>query len=309
MVDLVREESLAQHLDNEAASRDRTDLPPLYFLQRGSLGEEEMTPDLPSTLPDGVDVNRAKELLRDGEIRIARDLLLTMDGPSRAPALDGLGTFVDDQRTKELTNIAASLGERTVDWSLPEAPTEASATARLRARLNLEAKGAGLKAGETGKLKLTVTNVGDAPAYQVRGMSDSDNAAFDEREFLVGKINPGQSRSVSVEVGVRASELSRADRVDLNLFSHAGPATLDGQRPMLDIDSIGLPRPSFAFGYQVIDDPAFGDGITGNGDGALQVGERVRLMTTVRNAGAGAALDTWVHLRNFSGEAVFIHEA
>ncbi|MGB1698453.1 MAG: S41 family peptidase, partial [Nannocystaceae bacterium] len=108
-IDLVREESLAKHLKNGAAQRDTTDLPPLYFLQRGSLAEKEMEPDLPDQEIPGVDIARAKEILRDGEIRIARDLVLQMDGPRRASALDTLPTFVATQRDKELSNIVTSL--------------------------------------------------------------------------------------------------------------------------------------------------------------------------------------------------------
>ena len=62
-IDLVREESLAKHLKNGAAQRDTTDLPPLYFLQRGSLAEKEMEPDLPDQEIPGVDIARAKEIL------------------------------------------------------------------------------------------------------------------------------------------------------------------------------------------------------------------------------------------------------
>ena len=58
----------------------------------------------------------------------------------------------------------------------------------------------------------------------------------------------------------------------------------------------------------MIDDPALGESIVGNGDGVLEVGERVRLRVTISNQGEGPALDTWVTLRNRSGEAVFLHE-
>ena len=69
----------------------------------------------------------------------------------------------------------------------------------------------------------------------------------------------------------------------------------------------GLARPQFAYGYQVLDDPSVGGNVKGNGDGTLQVGERVKLRVNVSNRGEGPALDTWVTLRNLSGEAVFLH--
>lgn len=307
-IDLVREESLAKHLKHGSARRDAIELPPLYFLQRGSLAEKGMEPELPKEKLEGIDLGRAKELLRDGEIRIARDLVLQMEGPRRTTALPNLTSFVKEQRTKELSNIVASLKEKGIDWTRGAVDAKATASDQVSARLVLQADRGILRAGESAKLKLTVTNLGDAPAHQVRAMSDSDNAAFDEREFFVGRLGPGESKSATVEVNVRASEITRADRVDLDILTSKGPVELSGVSPSLDIESIGLPRPSFSYGYQIIDDPSFGDEIVGNGDGALQLGERVQLRATVKNDGEGASLDTWVHLRSFSGDSVFIHE-
>ncbi len=85
------------------------------------------------------------------------------------------------------------------------------------------------------------------------------------------------------------------------------PTIHTGSKTSLRISSEGLPRPQFAYGYQLIDDPAVGGKIQGNGDGALQLGERVRLRVHVTNMGEGKALDTWVNLRNLSGDAVFLH--
>ncbi len=307
-IDLVREESLAKHLKNGAAQRDTIELPSLYFLQRGSLAEKDMEPALPKENLEGVDLGRAKELLRDGEIRIARDLVLQMDGPRRATALPTLSSFVTEQRDKELSNIVTSLKKKGIDWTRAATNDLAATSDKLSASVILKADGGVLRAGESGKLKLTVTNLGDTTAHQVRAMSDSDNAAFDEREFFVGRLGPGESRSTTVEVNVRASEITRADRVDLDILTSKGSVALTGAPPSLDVESIGLPRPSFSYGYQIIDDPTFGDEIVGNGDGALQLGERVQLRATVKNDGDGASLDTWVHLRSFSGDAVFIHE-
>jgi carboxyl-terminal processing protease len=56
-----------------------------------------------------------------------------------------------------------------------------------------------------------------------------------------------------------------------------------------------------------MDEPSSGKDIVGNGDGVLQVGERVRLRVWIENTGGGKALDSWVHLRNLVGDAVFLH--
>ena len=48
-----------------------------------------------------------------------------------------------------------------------------------------------IRGGEEGVLTVEVTNSGDAPAYRVRALSDSDYRYYDERELMFGKIAPG----------------------------------------------------------------------------------------------------------------------
>ena len=141
----------------------------------------------------------------------------------------------------------------------------------------------------------------------MRAYSDSDYSYFDERELLLGRIDPGQSRSATLKLSVSEHELSRTDRIEWQVFEQHGATLAAGSQTQLDISSEGLPRPQFAYGYQVLDDPKLGSNIRGNADGALQVGERVHMRVTFKNTGEGQAIDTWVTLRNLVGDAVFLH--
>ena len=157
-------------------------------------------------------------------------------------------------------------------------------------------------------LTVRVTNTGDAPAYQVRAISESDYNYFDERELLFGKIAPGETQTATLKLSVSAHELSRTDRVDFQVLAQHEAALAQDSQSWSDISAEGIPRPAFAYGYQIVDDPALGGDIRGNGDGLLQVGERVRLRVWVQNSGAGDARDARVQLRNGSHDAVFLHE-
>src|SRR5690606_29157065 len=110
---------------------------------------------------------------------------------------------------------------------------------------------------------------------------------------------------------VAAHELSRTDRIDFHVLSQHGAKLAENSRTSIDVSAEGIARPGFAFGYQIIDDPGLVSGgtpVVGNGDGLLQVGERVRLRVWVQNSGAGDAKDARVQLRNGSGDALFLHE-
>ncbi len=311
--DMLREESLSQHLVSDATQADRAALGPLYFLDRGSVGNGEELEGDDEDAPKPKATAKAKkppkskveELLDDAEIRIARDLVLAARSSDRTEILAGLEGFVGQQAALEQTRIAASLTKRGVDWT--RGPEKQTGAPKLEVTVTSDKPGNLIKGGERGVVTVTVTNRGDAPAYQVRGITDSDYRYFDERELMFGKIDPGASKSYPVKLSVSEQELSRTDRIDVHLFDQHGTKLVEGSKTSIDISAQGLDRPKFSFGYQIIDDEGGAKDIRGNGDGMPQVGERVRVRVAVRNTGESPALDAWVTLRDLAGEAVFIH--
>jgi carboxyl-terminal processing protease len=302
--DLVREESLEAHLRHGTARQQDIAAGPIHFLQQGSVGEEVAEAARLETIEDAD--KRAELLLRDAEIRMARDLVVRAQGANRQEMLAQLEAFATEQSRFEGERITRSLSHRGIDWTAGTAPSAGTA-AELRLVLKTDKKDNAIRGGETGTLTATVTNVGSAPAWQVRAISDSDYGYFDERELFFGRIDPGQTRTATLQLSVGEHELTRTDRLAFSLFEqHGAPMSKDSHR-FIDVSAQSLTRPEFAFAWQILDEPRLGGEIQGNGDGALQVGERVRLRVDVSNAGTGPALDTWVHLRNGSGDAVFLH--
>ena len=313
--DLLREESLSQHLVSDATGKERTAYGPVYFLDRGSVGEEDDTPvdggkskDKDRTIAGRNDKkpdSRTELLLEDSEIRMARDLVLRAPSSSRDAMLESMDGFVREQAAQEQTRIAQSLAKRGVDWA--RGPDKQTGTPKLKVEIKSDKPGNVIKGGEKGTVTVTVTNVGDATAWQVRAISDSDYRYFDERELFFGKIDPGQSKSYPIKLSVAEQELSRTDRIDLHLFDQHGSKLAAGSQTSIDVSAQALARPEFAFGYAVIDDSSAGKNISGNGDGTLQVGERAIVRVWVKNTGESAALDAWVTLRNLAGDSVFLH--
>lgn len=324
--DLVREESLASHLTSTKADpSQKIAAGPLYFVS-GSLTGDDDTEEA-GTAKDAAKKKEDREkkekekkdgrtdkagnltaeaLLEDPEIRMARDLVVWAPSPSRDTILAKIGDFVAQQTGVEQKRLIDKLAKRGIDWN-PGPAAEAGKQAVLKMSIALDKKNNTVVAGETGTLTVSVTNEGTAPAYQVRAFSDSDYSYFDERELLFGRIDPGQTRTATAKVMVNEHELSRTDRIDLALFDQHGSTVSPTSQKWVDISSAGLPRPDFALAYHLLDDPRAGANIRGNGDGVLQVGERVRLRAHVRNTGEGQALDAWVNLRNLNGDAVFLH--
>jgi carboxyl-terminal processing protease len=314
--DLLREESLSQHLVSDAVRSEKTAYGPLYFLDRGSVGTSEEGGDddeddkpvpLPKTKkkPGAKGDTRTQMLLEDAEIRIARELVLQATSSDREDILAGLEGFVRKEADVEQAKIAQSLQARSIDWS--RGPASQTGAAKLEVAIKTDKAGNVIKGGEKGTVTVSVTNKGDAPAWQVRAITDSDYRYFDERELLFGKIAAGETRTYNVKLSVSEHELSRTDRIDLHLFEQLGAKLVDGSQTWIDVSAQSLPRPQFAFAYQVVDEPGSDKHVKGNGDGVLQVGERAKLRVTVKNTGDGPALDTWVTLRNLAGESIFLH--
>lgn len=306
--DLVREESLSSHLENGATQQQQITAGPLYFLQQGSVGDgsalsEQDEASLRALTEQGD--KRTEILLQDPEIRMARDLVIWAPSSRRSDILAKLPGFAAAQTKLEDARIAKSLTSKSVDWSEGPKPTDGTGP-QLHMTITTDKQSDRITGGEVGTLTVTMTNTGTAPAYRVRAASTSDYGYFDERELLFGKLEPGETRTAELKLSVAAHELSRTDRIDFEVHTqHECPLSADS-KTWIDVAAVGIARPKFAFGYQIVDDPSLKD-VTGNGDGLLQVGERVRLRVWVENVGPGLAQDARVQLRNGSGEAVFLH--
>src|SRR5574337_450030 len=70
-----------------------------------------------------------------------------------------------------------------------------------------------------------------------------------------------------------------------------------------ELSFVELPRPAFAYDYQIIDDCA-----ACNGDGIVQRGEDLTLLLDVTNVGKGKALDAYGSIKNASTADVFIEK-
>ncbi len=308
--DLVREESLSAHLESAKTQAQAITAGPLYFLQQGSVADGTGSDKLERVeLEDNPD-RRVELLLQDPELRMARDLAIWAPSSKRSDILANLPKFTQDQAKIEAGRIGKSLASRGIDWAEGPAPAQGSEPV-LKVALSTDKPNHTIRGGDHGVLTVQVTNTGTAPAYQVRAISESDYNYFDERELMFGKIAPGETKTATLKLSVAAHELSRTDRIDFNVVSQHGAKLAEGSQRSIDIAAEGIPRPAFSYGYQIIDDPALVAGaseIRGNGDGLVQIGERVHLRVWVQNAGAGDAQDARVQLRNGSGDAVFLHE-
>lgn len=286
----LREEDLKQHLDEHP--KGETSFATIkYFLEtkeKDKTEEPEEEAGDPYKLPD---------FNTDFHVLFAKKLLLHTTTPQREAFLQTSLPIIEETSRLEEEKIAHALQKLDIDWSTGTGAGTSKSTVSYSTN---PANGRG-KAGEKITLTMTVTNTGEASLYQLRGISSSKNGLFDKLEFILGKIDKGATKSYSTTVEIPKSSLDREDEVTIKFdeLNRNNPKDIK-----LNIITEALPRPLFAYSYQILDNAK--NSSKNNGDGLIQTGEDIELLVFVKNVGDGPAEKNVVTLKNLSNKEIFI---
>jgi carboxyl-terminal processing protease len=275
----------------------------------------------------GGDLDENFEL--DFAIKFAHDFVAHVQPGKRVDEVRQARQYIADTRKSEVDKVADELRGISIDWSDAPADVPAAATptvpAGVEVKVETDRANNEVTAGEPMNLKLTVTNKGTSTLYRLFAMTKSENPMFDKKNLVIGKLEPGKSRTVTAPAGwcevkghkvgttadlpkdalssrtcyVPKDALMRADGVKLHFEEARGHAPADAE---IRTTVKSLEKPVFAYSYEVIDNRR------GNGDGRIQKGEGLTMYLTVKNAGKGRSFETQANLRNLSGEGVLLHD-
>jgi carboxyl-terminal processing protease len=251
------------------------------LIESGSAPEEDVTDDDPGE-DDGVQV--------DYQIEFCRDLLLHATSTDRQQQLVEAKPFVEQRRAQEQEKVKKILEGMGVNWTA--APQSAP---KGQAKVQTELRVPRTQAGGTLDFAVTAHNVGSTPIYRLRAYTKADNGVLDRREFVFGQLLPGEKRTWMVPIKVPRYMPSRRDDIALKWEDDTGD-TLDESHAESDL--IELPRPSFAWTYQVA-----------SGDGLLHAkGDSTEVTVDVKNVGTGTAFDAYASLHNLSEERINVRK-
>jgi carboxyl-terminal processing protease len=229
----------------------------------------------------------------DFEIEFARQLLLASgETADRGRMLADTLPVIERTRQEQMGVLREELRARRVDWSPGD-----NVVQPVRMEVTTEPADGRVRAGDRISWTVTVTNDGTRPLHRVRAVSTSDYRLFDDREFVFGVVQPGESRSWTVDFDVSREDRSRVESIRFDAFMETIP--LQAHTTGL-VRVEGQPRPQFGLTYLIDDIEG------GNGDGQLQVGESIRFVLDVTNIGVGESGETILALRNRSDEAIFL---
>lgn len=283
---IMREADLEAHFSKEGAKvAEDEGVAFLRYLK------DEPAPDQQNE-EDREEYRDPNEFERDFQIGLGQQLLATYEGDaSGKKMLEELQPELEKVYSRELGKINEKLSEFDVDWSA--GPTPESTSVSVETSTDIE--GESIRAGEKMTLTAAVTNDGDKPLYRLKGITDSANDSLDDREFLFGKVAPGDTQKWSVDVQIPKESETRHDMVKLELSDENASIKTAAQ----PVSIKQLKRPSFAFNYTINDD---------NGDGTFQKGETVELVTNIKNTGRASSEEVVAYLKNQSDDAVYLEK-
>jgi carboxyl-terminal processing protease len=246
-------------------------------------------------LDDQLDAESQDEIKEDFEVQFARDFVLKAPSNNRQEQLKQGKAFIEQKRREEEQRINAAIAALGIDWSA--GPTPKAVNLETRFVPGADAK---IRAGEVLEMVVTAENKGGEPLKRVRAWTESENPYLDRREFLFGTLAPGEKKSWTVKVRLPKDLTSRRDEVTVKFHDDHGALS---ETLVSELNFAELPRPAFAFDWQVLDQC---EGC--NGDGVIQRGEAVTLLLDVTNTGSGAALDSFATIKNGADANIFIEK-
>lgn len=287
----LREEDLKQHLQEHP--KGETSYATLkYFLE---ITEKEKTHE---TEPEELDdPYKLPDFNKDFHVLFAKKLLTKVTTWQREAFLQNSLSIIEEATQSEEGKIAQALQKLDIDWS----KGTNSGTAKSNVSFSTVPSNGQVKAGDKITLTVNVANVGEVPLYQLHGISSSKNGLFDKLEFIFGKIDKGATKSYTTTIEIPKNSLDRKDEIVIKFeeLNHHNPQDIK-----LNIITEALPRPLFAYSYQILDHEK--DGSINNGDGLIQTGEDVDLFVWVKNIGEGPSEKNVVTLRDLSNKEVLI---
>lgn len=233
------------------------------------------------------------DLSKDYEVQFARDVLLAVPAGTsrRADVLAAAAPVVEKHRRdkdKAITTAFTNLG---LDWGNGPSVTGAD----LDMKFDLGPDGV-LVAGHEENVALEVTNKGAQPIYRLSAIATFEGD-YQPREFFFGRLDPGETARYEQPVTLAAGHPTELTPVTFTFRDTAGK-DVAVEHTRLPVQGQYLPKLSWQM--------TFSDAQGGDGDGIVEIGEKLTIDLVVTNDGKGNTEEAFGRIKNKSGRALDI---
>lgn len=300
-----RESSLEQSLHSSKTTK-RHSLRSLRYIYADSEDDEARAKELGLTK---YDLKSTEDYTPDSEIAFATALLKQAKSNNRNDILEQSQPFFDQYDKTYRADLQKTLKTQNIDWSNANADTNLCTqfswqlqldekTADPNEILNFDADGV-----EKQLVMRVKNNCEQSDIVQFSASLTSNNIAFDEREFVFGRIKPGESREWPIKIKIPRSMPTREDDVTIHFYSGENAHIDDTPLPETGAFTARIERrdkPQFVYSYWIDDTHR------GNADGRLSRGESVDMFIRVKNIGNVKSEKVRIVLANESGSGVLL---
>lgn len=239
---------------------------------------------------EGEEYKQGLDLANDFAVNLAGDIITNADGKGLAEvAREAVKRAEEIERPK----VFEALKRQGIDWSSCEA-----SQGRPILEVSFFIKKGGkqvreIEAGDEVELVLKGRNIGSAPFCKLIGVSSSNDTRLKNMEFAFGKIPPGSEKAAARQF--KAHENLVSQLIPMTIDFEEGGGNIPSQFQVL-LPIKGLPRPQFAFSYELVPPPDTKAGPP------LPKGKTIPLIVKVKNIGEGAAHKPLVTIKSLDEE-------
>ncbi len=289
---------LTEH-DDEESKQTSTPLEiPTYSITYLENNKEDNGDDEPTPEEALSRVEKRNKLESDFYVSLAKNILGSSSTTERRESLGEIKKEINRITQNEEVKIEDKWQNVGVDWSY----IEATATKPVL-DINIVPKNPAVNAGGELSLTVEVENKGADPIYRLMAKTESKNPLLGNKEFIFGKIEPGEKKIWSTTFELPKWILTRMDKIDLK-FTDANESEFENYSFNLSIKE--QPRPLYSYNYEIVDDGRLES--VGNGNGIAEFGETVALLVNVNNIGQGISEKSVLTLKNLSEDTVFLNK-
>ncbi|MBF0105113.1 MAG: PDZ domain-containing protein [Deltaproteobacteria bacterium] len=241
----------------------------------------------------------------DFEIKLAINILDKAASPSTAEMLDKTNAILKKEALQQDGLIAEALNKMNIDWS----HEQTNNTPKLKVQHKfIDTNGSpvvSIRAGSTVEMVTSVQNLSSETVSRVVTEINSLNPLINNREFVFGKIKPGEEKTAKIVIVAPPEIMTFSENIKLLTYTEK-----TAQAPHKYLAATRFTeqeQPRLAFSYKI--DDGGKSGTKGNQNGIPEKGEKIAMDISVKNLGPGVSKDTIINIKNTEGKHVFLGSA
>lgn len=287
------EDKLDAHLDNKSLTKTHLTSYTLTHLKD----------DDPDKKPESNYTSKIKD--KDYAVQLALKILHQAPSSDTKAILGKVKNLIEKESEEQDKLVIKALKEYKIDWSLGKKVDKPKLSVKYELKDAKDNPVSDFAAGTEVFIHVTVQNTGTKTLHRVLTDIDSLNPLINNKEFVFGKVEPGESKSAKVVVKIPPEIISFSETVKLLTYTQS---TVENPlKKLVDTRFTETSQPQLAFSYSIIDKNSATT--KGNGNGIPEKGEKVEMKIAVKNLGPGESKKTLINIKNKEGRYVFLKKA